>query len=94
MINLFVESFGPLKKCDIEIGTLTVLVGNQGVGKSTIAKLYSSLVWLEKAIFLGKKDINKKISKTYFLELLKFHQIDSYFTNNTIIIYSGKCRLS
>lgn len=94
MKNLVVESFGPLKKCNVEIGNLTVLVGNQGVGKSTIAKLYSSLVWLEKALFLGKKDINKKISKTYFMELLKFHQIDSYFTGNTIISYYGDfCRI-
>ena len=49
MARLQIENFGPVKKCDIEISLLTVLVGNQGTGKSTVAKLYSSLVWLEKA---------------------------------------------
>ena len=39
MSRLCVENFGPAKKCDIEINHLTILVGNQGTGKSTIAKL-------------------------------------------------------
>lgn len=89
MTRLYVENFGPVKKCDIEIKHLTVLVGNQGTGKSTIAKLYSSLVWLEKAVRIQKVDINKKMSKTAFSKLMDFQQISSYLKEDTVINYSG-----
>lgn len=94
MSRLCVENFGPAKKCDIEINHLTILVGNQGTGKSTIAKLYSSLVWLEKAYRTKRKDIKKKLSKSAFSKLLEFQQISVYLQDNTFISYDGDfCRI-
>ena len=94
MSRLCVENFGPAKKCDIEINHLTILVGNQGTGKSTIAKLYSSLAWLEKAYRTKRKDIKKKLSKSAFSKLLEFQQISAYLQENTFISYDGDfCRI-
>lgn len=94
MTRLQIENFGPVKKCDIEITHLTVLVGNQGTGKSTIAKLYSSLVWLEKACRIQKVDMDKKVSKAAFSKLLNFQQISSYLQDETVIKYDGDfCRI-
>ena len=89
MTKLIIKNFGPIKSCNLDISHLTILVGNQGTGKSTIAKLYSSLVWLEKAYRLNKYDYTKKMSKTAFNNLLKFQQISSYLTDKTEIEYNG-----
>lgn len=88
MIKLSVENFGPIKKCNIEISHLTIFVGNQGTGKSTLAKLYSSLAWLEKAFRLQKRNA-KKLTKTVFSDLLNFQQIAIYLNNDTLIRYAG-----
>lgn len=37
--RLIVENFGPIKKVDIQLNKLMVLIGPQSGGKSTIAKL-------------------------------------------------------
>ena len=55
MAKLRVKNFGPIKdgfsENDgfMEITPVTVICGNQATGKSTIAKLYSTLTWLEKS---------------------------------------------
>jgi ABC-type lipoprotein export system ATPase subunit len=36
--KLYIENFGPIKKCEIEIKHFMVLIGEQASGKSTIAK--------------------------------------------------------
>lgn len=90
MAKLHIEGFGPIKHCDVTINHLTVLVGNQGAGKSTVTKLYSSLAWLEKAYRIGKLSATKKITKSAFSELLQFQQISSYLNEKTVIKYEGE----
>ena len=54
MALLKIKNFGPIKdglKTNdgfININRFTVFIGEQGSGKSTVAKLYSTLCWLEK----------------------------------------------
>ena len=93
MSLLKIKSFGPIKngysKEDgfIKITPVTVICGDQATGKSTIAKLYSTCVWLEKKFDAG--ELSKTITKTYFKELLAYHKIDSYLKKETIIEYVG-----
>lgn len=47
-VNLTVYQFGPISEADVVFDKYTVLIGKQGSGKSTIAKLYSMFTWLEK----------------------------------------------
>lgn len=60
MSLLKIKSFGPIKngysKEDgfIKITPVTVICGDQATGKSTIAKLYSTCVWLEKKFDAGE----------------------------------------
>lgn len=72
----------------IDINNVTVFIGNQGSGKSTVAKLISILMWLEKSLLRGDVDVNS-ISYDYFIELTKFHRIENYFLPNTQIEYKG-----
>ena len=39
--RLIVKSFGPVKELDIVFKAITILIGDQGTGKSCIAKLFS-----------------------------------------------------
>jgi len=59
MNSIKVQHFGPIKKGYLENGgwlavnKVAVFIGNQGSGKSTMAKLIASLVWIEKSMVRG-----------------------------------------
>lgn len=48
--ELYIEHFGPIIEARVPINKITVLIDRQGSGKSTIAKLYSLFVWMEKSL--------------------------------------------
>ncbi len=64
MSRIKIKNFGPIKEgCQdnngwIDVKKVTVFVGNQGSGKSTVAKLISTCTWIEKALVRG--DCKKK----------------------------------
>ena len=39
-IRLIIKDFGPISSADVEIGKFTVVIGTQGTGKSSLAKLF------------------------------------------------------
>lgn len=95
MVKLRIRNFGPIKggfQGDdgwFEINKVTVFIGNQGSGKSTVAKLISIFMWLEKALVRG--DIKAdSISFQKFKELFEYHRIENYFYFDTELEYRGK----
>jgi len=93
MIRIKIKNFGPIKNGYLEndgwleVNKVNVFIGNQGSGKSTIAKLISSFLWLEKALIRG--DIKMPISHQYFDELISFHRLENYIKQNTEIEFEG-----
>lgn len=99
MSRIKIKNFGPIKDGFKEIlddGTVnewmdikkvTVFIGNQGSGKSTVAKLISALMWLEKALVRG--DVYNPKYENEFLDLLGFHRIKNYLQQNTKIEFIG-----
>ncbi|MBL8434502.1 MAG: ATP-binding protein [Zoogloea sp.] len=85
MIRLRIKNFGPigpgLSENDgwIDFKRVTVFIGNQGSGKSTVAKLFSTLSWIEKALVRGdyeKKWFERKGRlKSQFLS---YHRLENY----------------
>ena len=71
----------------IDVKKVTAFIGNQGSGKSTVAKLISIMTWLEKAHNRG--DEIKYFSKEKFLELFEYQGIQNYFYDHSVIEYSG-----
>lgn len=95
MIRLKVKYFGPIEEGYqqnngyLEFKKHTFIIGNQGSGKSTVAKLFSTLTWLEKAI--NREDVDQgKISFNTFMNFLKYHKINNYFRKETFIEYIGE----
>lgn len=70
---------------------VTVFIGNQGSGKSTVAKLISTFVWIEKALVRGD---NKEEWFEYKNRLknrfLTYHRIENYLTDKSNIEYIGE----
>ena len=82
MSKIRIKNFGPIKEGFketlpdgsvndwLDVKKVTVFIGNQGSGKSTVAKLISTLTWIEKV--LHRKDLtSKQLSIQKFLSLLK-----------------------
>ena len=100
MSRIKIKNFGPIKKGYqdndgwIDVKKVTVFVGNQGSGKSTVAKLISTFTWIEKALVRG--DYNKKwFERKNKLknQYLNYHRLENYFktngVDNTVIDYQG-----
>jgi len=86
MSRIKIKNFGPIKKGHqdnngwIDVKKVTVFVGNQGSGKSTVAKLISTFIWIEKALVRGdyKKqwfERKNRLKNQY----LNYHRIENYF---------------
>jgi predicted ATPase len=96
MSKIRVKNFGPIKEGFnendgfLDIKKVTVFIGNQGSGKSTVAKLISTCKWLEKAINRG--DIKMDMSWENFLEHFSYQGLSPYLiaTNITDLSFHGE----
>lgn len=92
MRYLEIRNLGPVTKTQLmEITLVTVFCGRQGSGKSTIVKVLSSCIWLEKSI------IKQEVSEKYYTQderfrnkLCAYHQIEDFFCLDTYIKYVGE----
>ena len=95
MAKLRVKNFGPIKEGFsendgfMEITPVTVICGNQATGKSTIAKLYSTFVWLEKALKTRKINYEDITFNELKERYLSYHCIKSYIAEKTEIDFFG-----
>lgn len=99
MNKIRVKNFGPIREgyqSDdgwMDIKKVTLFIGNQGSGKSVVAKLISTFTWMEKALTRGDYD------KRYFErknklknQYLTYHRLENYFPkpDNAVIDYRGE----
>lgn len=101
MSKIRIRNFGPIKEGYLEkngwldIKKVTVFIGNQGSGKSTVAKLISTFTWIEKALVRGDYD-KKWFERKNKLknQLLNYHRLENYFKTDgieqSIIEYRGE----
>ena len=96
MSKIRVKNFGPIREgySDnngwMDIRKVTILIGNQGSGKSTIAKLISTLSWIEKALVRGDFTVNQLKTYNRFKKHCSYQNLSNYFKEDTIIEYNGK----
>lgn len=95
MPQIRVVEFGPITQGFsqnngfLDVHDVSVFIGPQGAGKSTVAKLISSFSWLEKSCMA--QNMQDQLSAEYFISLLGYHQISSYLCKDSEIIYNGDC---
>ena len=93
MSSIIIENFGAIKmdNAPIEIKKVTFFIGNQGSGKSTVAKLISNFYWIEKALVRGDYDRKWFERKNRFKNtFLPYHRIENYLKKDTFIQYEGE----
>lgn len=96
MARIKIKEFGPIKEGlregdgFIDIRKVTVFIGEQGSGKSSVAKLISTFTWMEKALVRGDLPKKKAVRKGYFTTRLQYHRLKAYQRPQTEIEYDGE----
>lgn len=86
--HLIVKSFGPVKDLDITFKKVTLFIGDQGTGKSCVAKLFSMFKWLEKDLVMKRHTISFYL-RYGIAKLLRYHGIDTFIHDDTWIYYNS-----
>ncbi|MDR0415444.1 MAG: ATP-binding protein [Prevotellaceae bacterium] len=89
MQKIAIKNFGPISNAEIEIKKVVALIGDNATGKSTIIKLISTFLWIEKALFRGSEEKwfeKQNRLKTFFLP---YHRIENYLNSTSDIEYYG-----
>jgi predicted ATPase len=99
MSKIKIKNFGPIKEGYqegdgwIDIQKVTLFIGNQGSGKSVVAKLISTFSWIEKALTRGDYDIKyfdrkNRLRNRYF----SYHRLENYSSpkGGSLIEYNGE----
>ncbi len=95
MNKIKIKNVGPIKdgyKTNngyIDFSDLTVFIGNQGSGKSTIAKIFSTMSWIEKALVRGDFTGSYLAQYNRFKKQLAYQNISNYLNENSEIEYIG-----
>lgn len=95
MAQIKIKNFGPLRKGlqtnsgFIDLKKVTVFIGNQGSGKSTIAKLISTLSWVEKALIKGQIEEKEISTIKQFIKYCEYQNLSEYFKKDSEIEYIG-----
>lgn len=96
MAKLKIKNIGPVKDTNqlengyIDFEEVTVFIGNQGTGKSTISKIYSTLSWIEKALVRGDFNISYISQYNRFKKQLAYQNIGNYLKDDSYLEYIGK----
>ena len=102
MSKIKIKNFGPIKEGYqendgwMDIKKVTVFIGNQGSGKSTVAKLISTFSWIEKSLTRGDQSENWFGRKNKFRNsFLKYFRLENYLPisdnlNKSYIEYKGE----
>ena len=94
MSRIKIKNFGPIREGFVDndgwmdIEKVTVFIGDQGSGKSTVAKLISTFSWLEKSLHRGDIKV-EQLNVSVFETLCKQQELGEYFSENTLLCFEG-----
>ncbi len=94
MSRIKINNFGPIREGFTEnegwmnINKVTVFTGDQGSGKSTVAKLISLFFWIEKNIVRNTISADQ-LNVNIFKNLCNQQEIFEYFSEDTFISFEG-----
>lgn len=88
--RLIVKSFGPVRDLDITFKKVTLFIGDQGTGKSCVAKLFSMFKWLEKVLSQKKYKLNYFEQYNRFVtRLCPYHRIESFIMSDSYLKFES-----
>lgn len=79
MKRLTIENIGPIKRVELDLKRINVIIGPQGAGKSCILKIACFCAWAEKRIQLEQGKNGFDDSKYMEENLIDFHKLQGFF---------------
>ena len=108
--TLIIRNFGPIKDITLELKVVNILIGDQGTGKSTVAKVLDILkdgvnsAFGDLYLSENSKEITDEIEKSKFkndkfskgfFELLYAYDLKNYLTKESFISYENSfCKVT
>lgn len=84
-----IKKIGPVKELDISLNNINVFMGPQSSGKSTIAKIISFCLWLEKDCI--RRQRTGHVDDEYVRRhLIAYHNMADYFTADSKFYYRSE----
>jgi len=85
MAHIIIKNIGPIKEVKLDLNKINVFMGPQSSGKSTIAKIISFCLWIEKNVCLFRNILKVEMNFQEILE--KYHHLQGYFKKPNPYIY-------
>lgn len=95
MSRIKIKNFGPIREGFTEndgwmdVRKVTIMIGDQGSGKSTVAKLISVFSWIEKNVVRQSVSI-EQINTGVFRNLCALQELFEYFRPDTFLSFEGE----
>ena len=89
MKHLVIRNLGPLKKADVELKRINVIIGSQSSGKSCVLKTACYCTWVEKRIELTQTSDFFAKDGNFLKEFERFHKLQGYIKDDTFISYES-----
>lgn len=94
MPKITIKNVGPIKDVSLDLNQITMLIGEQSTGKSTIAKIISYCLWYQKRLateyFLQKQRENYEVLGGEFKNRLEhFHRMAGYMNEESFISFES-----
>lgn len=87
MRHLTISHVGPIDFVDINLSRFNFFIGPQSSGKSTIAKVLSTCMWLEKEAATTLTEHLTYTSEEFVALIEEFHKIQNYFGDESVVDY-------
>ena len=88
MAHITICNFGPIERISIPLNRIMLFMGPQSSGKSTVAKLISTCLWMEKDIVFHQS--TNHIDRRYVDEnIIGYHEFQGYLRDGWSLEYSG-----
>lgn len=91
MCKLIIKNIGALKNVELCLNKLTVLLGPQSSGKSTLTRVLCHCQWIEKRCYVNFEEESKRfIQDSKFIDGIKeYYRMEGYFREDSQIHYEG-----
>ena len=84
--TLVIKNFGPIESVDLKLGKMTILIGEQATGKSTIAKVLAVCRYFS---YIVDFRTDRSISDNSFYRGLLYWNINEFLNVDTVIEYEN-----
>nr|WP_315198060.1 AAA family ATPase [uncultured Flavobacterium sp.] len=88
--RLVIKNFGPIKSIDLELGKMTILIGEQATGKSTVAKVLAVCRYFSYLITSVSTEESFVNFNNSFEEGLREWGLTDFIQNDSIIEYENE----